>query len=863
MAEAEPEAEGIASADGVGRRSLLISEAEVAALSDDHTHCLVCYSDLTVRGKTPCQHDDICGVCHLRLRHLHGDKKCPICKATNEAIIVDSDAKKRFSDYPMWGDEIGAGFLHRQDVGMFFETDYYGTEILPLFGHSCHECDFPTTTGGENEAAASGNKKLGPLRLLQDHLRTKHRLTVCQLCVDHKRDFVSRLPRLTPSKLQNHLRHGDGPTSGFSGHPICEFCKPKRFYDLAFLHQHLHKDHYKCHVCEKRGEDNQFFKNYKSMERHFDQQHFMCHDVQCLAARFVVFENELDLRGHELSVHGGTSTGSTKINLEFRTRRAGYDGSGVEERQDMPSDSDFDYGLDGQAFMPPALPSNQNNSGSGNSDNVQLHPLHLQRTAELQAQAAAIRQQYAVHTQEESFPSLQSSVGASSAPLVGWTAGTSMQTRLNRPKSQAGKVTEEHFPSLSSASSAQANANKKAIKGNVGATRRQFAAMTTSASASQPSYGAAAGTVAPAYASNFLSPPSSVASINRQVDLAPDNFPALGRSSNARTQYTTANALGRQNLQPRSYAPSITSDVEFPSMGGKPAAKRAPQPAQARPAPSLNSAADFPAPPSSSAHNQYSVRQNVMGGSKQPSQQALSNVLPANLSSAAAKVTLEEMKASLGPDRFKQLKRLTKNFSDSQISPEGYVDQTAALFDKGYGDSDFWSFVPSLLESCPNQDGSDRALNYMTSLKRQQYNAQYQAVSRQQPAFAAPAPPAAASWGGNNSRNVMRPPPANTATATAARPLTQPMIGRVNNVVSSKKKNSWGGGGAPTVVRAKAAPGSVSAAVATQGPQGGSATKFMAKQQKQQNYIANQQPKTTGKKKKKEKDELRALAFGK
>jgi hypothetical protein len=395
-------------------------------------------------------------------------------------------------------------------------------------------------------------------------------------------------------------------------------------------------------------------------------------------------------------------------------------------------------------------------------------------------------------------------------------------------------------------------AKKKAIKGNVGATRRQFAAMTTSASTSQPSYGAAASTVAPAHASNFF-PPPSVASINRQADLAPDNFPSLGRSSNARAQYTTANALGRHNLQPRSYAPSITSDAEFPSMAGRPAAKRAPQPAQARPSPSLNSATDFPPPPSSSSHNQYSVRQNVMGGSKQPSQQALSNVLPANLSSAAAKVTVEEMKASLGPDRFKQLKRLTKSFSESQLSPEGYVDQSAALFDRGYGDPDFWSFVPSLLESCPNQDGSDRASSYMTSLKRQQYNAQYQAVPRQ-PAFAAPAPPVA-SWGGNNSRNVMRPPPANTATA--ARPLTQPMIGWASNVVPSKKKNSWGGGGAPTVVRAKAAPGSVSAAVATR------ATKFMAKQQKQQNYIANQQPKkTTGKKKKKEKDELRALAFG-
>ena len=41
------------------------------------------------------------------------------------------------------------------------------------------------------------------------------------------------------------------------------------------------------------------------------------------------------------------------------------------------------------------------------------------------------------------------------------------------------------------------------------------------------------------------------------------------------------------------------------------------------------------------------------------------------------------------------------------------------------------------------------------------------------------------------------------------------------------------------MVRAKASPGSVAVAAANQGPQGGSATKFMAKQSKQQ-AAANQ-----------------------
>ena len=112
---------------------------EHADFKNDHNHCLVCYSELTVRGKTPCDHNDICGVCHLRLRHLHNDKNCPICKSTNETIIVDDAADaKRFDEYPLWGNELGAAYIFRESVGMFFPTTYYQTDILPLFGRHPH-----------------------------------------------------------------------------------------------------------------------------------------------------------------------------------------------------------------------------------------------------------------------------------------------------------------------------------------------------------------------------------------------------------------------------------------------------------------------------------------------------------------------------------------------------------------------------------------------------------------------------------------------------------------------------------------------------------------------------------------------------
>lgn len=223
---------------------------------------------------------------------------------------------------------------------------------------------------------------------------------------------------------------------------------------------------------------------------------------------------------------------------------------------------------------------------------------------------------------------------------------------------------------------------------------------------------------------------------------------------------------------------------------------------------------------------------------------AQNNILRADMSSAtassSAKATVDDMKASLGQKKFKQLKKLTKAFALEELAAEGYVDQAAALFEKGYEDPDFWSYLPSLLESCPNQGSAQHALKYMNSLKRQQVDT---TMSRGSSAFSAAARTKTSNpsqWGGTSGNNsdVMRqvvPPPTRPVTSVAARPLTQPIAGVMRpQPMSSKKKGAWGAGGKATIVRTKAPPGSVGAAAATQGPQGGTATKFMAKQQKQQ-----------------------------
>ena len=589
----------------------------------------------------------------------------------------------------------------------------------------------------------------------------------------------------------------------------------------------------------------------------------------------------------EIAVHGGTSTGSTKINLEFNIRRANESGG---TRQSSPSEADFNYALDGQAFVPPALTNESNNNSATDNRNSNsnipnnesmLHPQHVQRTEELRAQAATVRQQQAITSQEESFPTLQAAAAPSpsSAPLtVGWTSGTTLQSTTRSNKS-IGQVTQEAFPTLQSNTSN--NKKNKALKGNIGATRRQFAAMTTSADQQQQQQAswagnnaaASIGSMAPSSSldgshSNYFAIPTR--QTNRQTDLAPDNFPSLGGPSSSST-YASANALARQNFQRRAITapppPSMSSAADFPSMQSNSRSTTNSSIAKAtkrnlKPPPSMNSVSDFPAPPSSQQSVKPIVRQKVTRDSERKMQSEN------NMSSAvsSAKATVEDMKASLGPKNFKQLKKLTRTFAQEQLSPEGYIDQTAALFERGYEDPNFWSYLPSLLESCPNQGSSQHALKYMNSLKRQQTQTNNTKVA----AFARAAG-TSSQWSGPsvNAPNVMRQAvhPPLPASYTAPRALTQPVGTAMRaQTMSSKKKSAWGAGGKSKVVRTKAPPGSVGAAAAVQGPQGGSATKYMAKQQKKQQHTQNsnnnnqQQNKA---KKKKQKNELRDLAFGK
>ena len=134
---------------------------------------------------------------------------------------------------------------------------------------------------------------------------------------------------------------------------------------------------------------------------HFDQQHYLCHHPQCLSARFIVFDNDIDLCSHEINIHGTARTangGGTKIQLEFRVRRPGQDGE--DHERSVPTDQDFRYGLDGEVFVPEALPSQQRQQVN---EPVITYGPHAERTAQLRSEAERLRQ---LKHDEEAFPSL-------------------------------------------------------------------------------------------------------------------------------------------------------------------------------------------------------------------------------------------------------------------------------------------------------------------------------------------------------------------------------------------------------------------------------------------------------------------------
>ena len=908
----------------------------------EHQYCLICYTSNLhqERGITPCGHDSVCASCHLRLRSLLTDKKCPICKASNEQIIIDNDPDpaidqhKSFAQYEKWGEDIGPNYTYRPDVGMFFPLAYYHSKVTPLFALSCNSGNFGNGNGNGNNSNHSGkcqftndsseSQSPGTFKALASHLATAHNppLQICDLCITHKRDFISRLPRFTSHQLKEHNKHGDegsgahknasGSGKANKGHPLCQFCQPRRFYDLTELHKHLNKDHYECHVCKKIEKPLQFFKDYNKLNLHFDREHYLCRFPECLAARFVVFPNEIDLKAHERDMHGLMTGGSTKIQMEFRVRPSGRDGSGVGgqhqggQMQQVPNmEEDFGFGLDGGVFVPESLDDtnnpNQNQPSQSNEPDISHGP-HAERTALFREQARMRREELGITgtgesadglTSLEAFPTLGNQGGGN---LINWRGrgGASAVTTLRGRNTTA--LNAENFPTLGGPSETKfaSNATSKLRATKVGANSQFSAINRTANAAASTSRPFANAATTSGYGGVGVGRSASAAKAN----LSADNFPSLGGGMASSSM--ASRAFGR------SPKPDLSAD-NFPSLGGttsrsasglgvpmgmgggggnKYAAAQAYAKKNATKSAGMNLGMEqhFPAP-SMSGSSKSAAKKNSVFDKKPAAQIATNNFLAFPPPSASNKVDgkdqVEGMKQSLGQAKYKELKRKTKDFALGSLDPESYVTAIVSLFDGGIKDPSLWEFIPNLISSIPNESSTKRAMRYLEGLR---YSSGQTASSTSSVSSSSARQTASSGWVSTaaaassalaSTRPVSAPLQYGKAAAyapsiSAKQNVSSGFTGRSIPLTQIKKKASWNGSNAGLAAVASIRAGSAIAAAAARPPEIGTATKFMAKEKAEQRKAKHaesmaKQGADTGKKKKSKakKNELRDLAFGK
>lgn len=269
-----------------------VGTKQVAAATDDADDgeiCFICASAVEHTSVSPCNHRT-CHICALRLRALYKNKGCAHCRTESAFVIFTDDPVRRFEDF-------GKKDFARTDdnLGIRYEKDDIFEDTVLLLRYNCPDEDCDVACLGWPD--------------LHRHVKSKHGKVMCDLCTRNKKVFTHEHTLFTPAELRRHERHGDDKPgaidqSGFKGHPECGFCR-QRFYGDDELYAHCRDKHERCHICDRRSShrQQQYYVDYDALEDHFQKDHFLCLDPECLEKKFVVFESQMDLKGHQLESH--------------------------------------------------------------------------------------------------------------------------------------------------------------------------------------------------------------------------------------------------------------------------------------------------------------------------------------------------------------------------------------------------------------------------------------------------------------------------------------------------------------------------------------------------------------------------------
>ncbi|KAG2173504.1 hypothetical protein INT44_007095 [Umbelopsis vinacea] len=259
---------------------------------DEGELCFICTEPVATFAVSECNHRT-CHICSLRLRALYKTRNCAYCKTEQKKVVFTKDPVKLFQDYTKADTP-----LIDKHLNIRFEDQQIFQDSMILLQFNCPEpsCEV-ACAGGWPE--------------LKRHVKKEHDLLLCDLCTRFKKIFTHEHTLFSSTQLTKHYKFGDkainkDDDSGFTGHPECAFCKSS-FYGDDELFEHCRDKHEQCHICVRNGLRHQYYANYDQMAKHFHKDHYMCQWRDCLDKKFIVFDSDLDLKAHEVEVHGSSA----------------------------------------------------------------------------------------------------------------------------------------------------------------------------------------------------------------------------------------------------------------------------------------------------------------------------------------------------------------------------------------------------------------------------------------------------------------------------------------------------------------------------------------------------------------------------
>ncbi|XP_077295037.1 E3 ubiquitin-protein ligase ZNF598 [Arctopsyche grandis] len=254
-------------------------------MSSTEGDCVVCFKPVDVLSVGECDHP-VCFECSTRMRVLCLQDECPICRHHLDKVVFTPDCQPFKS--------ISASSFNHSLYDRSFKIGFVNETIksayLKLLEHSCRKCGKSTPPFESFDA-------------LKDHMRVKHDLFFCELCVTNLKIFTGERKYYTKAQLALHRRKGDPDDSSHKGHPLCQFCDT-RFMDTDELYRHLRKHHLYCHLCDADGFDH-YYGSYSCLRDHFRKEHYLCEEGECSELNLTaVFRSDIDLKAHKACEHG-------------------------------------------------------------------------------------------------------------------------------------------------------------------------------------------------------------------------------------------------------------------------------------------------------------------------------------------------------------------------------------------------------------------------------------------------------------------------------------------------------------------------------------------------------------------------------